>query len=87
MDQQAIRTIRIHNFKKSMEEAIQMAEGFLALIESKYPLGIENPDVTYFVMPGYEHVTKYQPIAIFTGIEGKWQLSNTTLFVEPYIIK
>ena len=84
MDLDAIRTIRIQNFKASKTKAMKMIKSFLATLTTKYPMGLEDgTENSYFVMPGYGHVTKYQPIAVFNGIDAEWQISTTTLFTQP----
>lgn len=85
MDVNAIRTIRIHNFKATRPSCVEKAQKFLDTLTKHRPMGFdgESDNDQYYVMPGYEHVTKYQPIAIYSGTEGEWQLSSTSLFVQP----
>ena len=82
MDLDALRTIRIHRWKWNRSKAVKFVQTYLDIIQKKYPQGVEN-DTTYFVLPTFEHVTKYQPIIKFNPIEGIWELSNTTKFLEP----
>jgi len=84
MDLNAIRTIRIHNFKASRTACVKKAKAFLDLLTKHKPKGFtEVGTEQYYVMPGFEHVTKFQPVAVYSDTEGEWQLSCTTLFVEP----
>jgi len=77
----ALKTIRIHNWKMSKTKAVKLAQKYLDLIQSKYPMGPDN-DTTFFVVPGFEHVTRLQPIVTFNPTEGAWELSTTDLFVQ-----
>jgi len=85
MDHVAINTIRVQNWGMSITRAKRVAMDFLNLLSIKYPTGLgeEVVNPTYFVMPGFEHVTKNQPIGVYNGSEGCWELSTSTLFVEP----
>jgi hypothetical protein len=84
MDAEALRTIKVQNWKYSIAQVKRAASEFLKLLSTKYPLGLEDVvNATFFVMPGYEHVTKNQPIAVFNGSQGEWELSTSTQFVEP----
>ena len=78
----AIRTIRIHNFGMTRDEARFKAKEFTDLINKKYPEGVED-ETTYFVMPGFEHVTKHQPIAGYNSTEASWELYTTDLYLQP----
>jgi hypothetical protein len=83
MNFEAIKTIRIHNWSWSRIKAIKFADSFINLISNKYPLGIEDiKNQTYFVVPGFEHVTKNQPIIKFNPAEGAWELSVTNLLSD-----
>jgi hypothetical protein len=82
----AIRTIRIQNFDFDREDARQSAKEFIDLITAKYPSGLEDETInekSYFVMPGYEHVTRHQPIAGYNSKEASWELYTTDLFLQP----
>jgi hypothetical protein len=82
----AVRTIQIHNYNFTREEARQAGREFISTITSAYPLGLEDEDLnekTYFVMPGYEHVTKHQPVAGYNSTEASWGLYTTDLFLQP----
>ena len=79
----AIRTIRIHNFSKSRSQAREIGETFVTLIGRKYPNGPDTDKEIYFVLPGYEHVTKYQPVAVFNKLDNSWELSTINTFKQP----
>ena len=74
----ALKTIKVHNWGFSRLECIDLANRYMDFIRNKYPLGIEPNN--YFVIPGYEHVTKNQPIIIYNGVEGEYKLSTANLF-------
>ena len=82
MSTEAIKTIQIHNWKMSAFKAKKIAQHFVDLIQAAYPLGIENTEnETYFVLPGFEHVTKNQPVAGYNPTEGQWELQAKTQFL------
>jgi len=85
MDNNAIKTIRIHNFKATRTSCVEKAQEFLDMLTKHRPMGfvVKSDNDQYYVMPGYEHVTKSQPVAVFATVEGEWQLSSTNLFVQP----
>jgi hypothetical protein len=82
MDFDALRTIRIHRWKWSRTKAQKFAQTYIDLISAKYPMGPEE-ETTYYVLPTFEHVTKFQPIVKFNPTEGAWELATTTLFEKP----
>ena len=77
MDQTALEVIRKHS-RLSKTKVKKQAQAFIDLISKKYPEGDENS--TYFVMPGFKHVTKNQPIISFDQTEGQWILDINTKF-------
>jgi len=82
MDTYALKTIRVHNWKWSRAKAIKFVQHYIDLISAKYPLGIEDSkNENYFVLPGFEHVTKNQPILAYK-VDG-WELTTANLFIEP----
>jgi len=83
MNLDAIKTIRIHNYKWNKVKATKFANNFINIISKKYPAGLDSN--VYFVLPGFEHVTKHQPIVEFNPVEGIWELSTTDLFKQPLI--
>lgn len=80
MNFEALKSIRNNNLKWSITKCKQFSETFIDIITKKYPIGID--DSTYFVIPGYEHVTKNQPIIAFNPSEGSWELETTTKFIK-----
>lgn len=83
MSVDAIKTIKIHNWKWSEAKCRSHAQKFIDLIQAKYPVGIEDTDnETYFVLPGMEHVTKKQPVVSYNPSAGEWELQTRDLFVE-----
>lgn len=79
MDFDALRSIRIHHWKWNRNKAIKYAQNYINIVQKKYPEGINNN--TYFVLPGFEHVTKYQPIIVFNNADAIWELTTTTQFI------
>jgi hypothetical protein len=81
---EAIKTIRIHNWKWSRTKAVKYAQKYLDLVSNRYPNGLpENTKEEYFVLPGFDHVTKNQPIMVFSPTQLIWELTSTSLFLEP----
>jgi hypothetical protein len=78
MDTEALRTIKNLNWRWRPTKCIKFAKGYIDIITKKYPLGI--PGNEYFVLPGFEHVTKNQPIVAYNGAEGQFELTVTTKF-------
>lgn len=83
MNQEAIKTIRVHNWGMSRTQAIALAQRYVDLISGAYPSGVESDNETYFVVPGFEHVTKHQPVLAYHPTEAQWELQTRNLFVEP----
>lgn len=80
MDIAAIQTIRNYNRRWGKRAAEKFASKFINLINKKYP---EGPDKnTYYVIPGFEQVTRDQPIVQFNETDGIWVLSSFTLFTH-----
>ena len=79
----AIRTIRIQNYSITRSKARDAGSNFIKIINSRYPNGVDSDKETYFVMPGYEHVTKYQPVATFNNSDNSWELSTINKFKRP----
>lgn len=77
MNIKALKVIKDYNLKLTLLECKDKAIEFIQIITKKYPNGLDN---TYFVMPGFEHVTRNQPIASFDPTEGLWQLDINTKF-------
>ena len=82
MNIEALKTIRVHNWKWSRAKAMEFAQKYIDLISAKYPVGLDVSNETYFVIPGFEHVTNNQPVVAYsTG--GEWELSTADLFTQP----
>jgi len=77
MDLTALKTIKQKNPKWSIAQCKKHAQKVINIITNKYPEGCE---AQYFVLPGFEHVTKNQPIISFNLSEGSWGLDNQTKF-------
>lgn len=82
-NENAIRTIRGLNWKFTKVRAQKHVNKFLSLIQKRYPEGDKIFPTAYFVMPGYEHVTRNQPIAIYNENTAAWEISVINLFVNP----
>jgi len=80
MDIFAVRTVRIHNWKWPKLKAEKLLKHYVDIIGKKYPTGIEESN-QYFVVPGFEHVTKDQPIISYNPAEACWEVSTTTQFL------
>lgn len=81
---EAVKTIRIHNWKWSRTKAEKFAKKYVGIISRAYPIGIEGSDTeTYFVMPGFEHVTKHQPVVAYNPTQGEWEVQTRDLFLLP----
>jgi len=91
---EALKTIKNLRWSLSRPRCKKEAKMFLKLISFKYPNGLMSNDESseennsrdtlrlnkdsYFVMPGFEHVTKNQPIARFNNIDLVWELDSIT---------
>jgi hypothetical protein len=78
MDPLAIRTVQLRSLRCTKEQATAELTKHLDLISNKYPEGL--PSDTYFVIPGFEHVTKNQPIIKFNPAEGVWEVKSINKF-------
>lgn len=77
MNPVALKTIRSQNSKWSAAKCKKHAQNFINAINGAYPEGTEGDQ--YFVIPGFEHVTKNQPIISYSE-EGEWVLEINTKF-------
>ncbi len=60
MDIKALKTIQIHNWGFDRDDCVAVVNNIIEKISAKYPKGVDRK--VYFVIPGYEHVTRNQPI-------------------------
>jgi hypothetical protein len=81
MDQELFLAIKSRHYKWNRIQCFNFANKFLKIIAKKYPEGI--PQNQYFVIPGYEDMTKFQPIVMFDIIEQAFILTSSTLFFTP----
>jgi len=79
----ALRTIRAQNWKWSKIKATKHLNNFIAFINKNAYQVADLTDSTYFVMPGYEHVTRNQPIAKYNITQESWEIGVVTLFENP----
>ena len=84
MDGAAIQTIRNYNRRWGKRAAERFASRFINLINKKYPDGYDSEAKgrVYYVIPGFEQVTRDQPIVEFNETDGIWKLSAFTLFTH-----
>lgn len=73
----ALKTIKLYNRRFTRQQCINQADKYINLISNKYPEGV-NSNV-YFVIPGYEHITKNQPVVVYSE-EGEFKLSTNNMF-------
>ena len=78
MNIEALTTIKNLNWKWKPAKCVKYAQGIINIIAKKYPTGVSVND--YFVLPGFEHVTKNQPIIAYNGAAGQFELAVTTQF-------
>lgn len=81
MDFNLFKSIKARHYKWNRIQCFNFANKFVKIIANKYPEGI--PATEYFVIPGYEDVTKFQPIVVFDTIEQAFMLTSNTLFFTP----
>lgn len=86
MDFILFKSIKSQHYKWNRIQCLAFANRHLDTIKKKYPDGNILPPNTYFVLPGYEHMTKFQPIIVFDSIENIFILSTNTVFFTPSII-
>jgi hypothetical protein len=82
MSLEAIKTIRIHNWGMTRLGAKKLAQETIDILLGAYPTGVESDNETYYVIPGFEHVTKHQPVVAYHPTEG-WVLQTRDLFLLP----
>lgn len=73
----ALKTIKLYNRRFTRQQCIDLGDKYIKLIKAKYPSGI--PESQYFVVPGFNNITKNQPVIIY-GIDGEYQLSTVNKF-------
>ena len=83
MSLHALKTIRVHNWKWKRRQCVSFVQKYINILNGAYPDGLEGKNMEYYIIPGYEHVTKNQPILVFNSLEKEWKLSTTNLFLEP----
>jgi|TARA_B110000902_G_C14092744_1_gene507523 hypothetical protein len=76
MDELALKTIISYNKRWRARKATIFVNKYIKLISEKYPKGLKD----YFVVPGFEHVTRNQPIIVFNSTEDIWELRSNTLY-------
>jgi|SaaInlV_125m_DNA_1040241.scaffolds.fasta_scaffold00121_25 hypothetical protein len=76
MDELALKTIINYNKRWRSRKATIFVNKYIKLISQKYPEGLKD----YFVVPGFEHVTRNQPIIVFNNTEDIWELRSNTLY-------
>tara|TARA_R110001606_G_scaffold280757_1_gene429522 strand:- start:231 stop:476 length:246 start_codon:yes stop_codon:yes gene_type:complete len=76
MDELALKTIINYNKRWRARKATIFVNKYIKLISQKYPEGLKD----YFVVPGFEHVTRNQPIIVFNTTEDIWELRSNTLY-------
>ena len=78
MNQVALKTIKSKNSKWTTAKCKKYANSVISMISKKFPEGTEGDQ--YFVVPGFLHVTKNQPIILFNPTNGEWDLEINTKF-------
>lgn len=78
MNLDALKTIKRQNSKWTIAKCKKHAQSVINMISKEFPDGIDTEH--YFVVPGFEHVTKDQPIITFDPTEGQWELNINTKF-------
>jgi len=81
MDFQLFKSIKSQHYKWNRTQCFNFANKIVNIVSRKYPAGIKENE--YFVLPGYEHMTKFQPIIVFDKIENRFILSTNTVFFTP----
>jgi hypothetical protein len=81
MDYSLFQAIKSRHYKWNRIQCFNFANKYVKIIARKFPEGI--PDNQYFVIPGYEDMTKFQPIVIFDTIEQAFILTSNTVFFTP----
>jgi len=81
MDFQLFKSIKSQHYKWNRNQCFSFANKFVNIISKKYPNGV--PNNTYFVIPGCEHMTKFQPIVVFDEVEQRFIVKTDTLFFTP----
>jgi len=81
IDYQLFKSIKSRHYRWNRIQCFNFANKYVNIISKKYPNGIEENQ--YFVIPGYEDMTKFQPIVVFDNIQNKFVLTTNTMFFTP----
>ena len=81
MDYSLFQAIKSRHYKWNRIQCFNFANKFLKIIAKAHPEGI--PENQYYVIPGYEDMTKFQPIIAFDIIEQAYILTSNTVFFTP----
>ena len=85
MDEYLFLSIKSRHYRWNKIQCFNFAKKYIKILNKKYPEGV--PPDQYFVLPGYEDMTKFQPIFVFDPIEGGFTLTSNTTFFSPNKIK
>lgn len=85
MNYEIFKVIKSKHYKWNRIQCQNFVNKYIDKLQLLLPRGI--PENQYFVVPGYEHVTRFQPIIIFNASSKLYELSSTTKFFTPIKIK
>jgi len=85
-EEKAIRTIRALKWRCSKYRAKKIINTYGRIITKKYPNGLDTSNEEYFVLPGFEHVTKNQPVFKYNNSLGNWEIKAESKFNNPNTI-
>lgn len=85
MEYEVFKTIKSKHFRWNRIQCQSFVDKFIDKLSKWIPDGI--PENQYIVLPGYEHITRYQPIIVYNQEAKIYQLTNDTKFFKPIKLK
>lgn len=78
MNPEALKTIRRGKDKWTIAKCRKHVNTIIKGVDKLYPDGLDAGN--YIVIPGFEHVTKNQPVLSYNAINSVWDLNINTTF-------
>tara|TARA_R110002012_G_scaffold194335_5_gene362144 strand:- start:222 stop:464 length:243 start_codon:yes stop_codon:yes gene_type:complete len=78
MNIEALKTIKRGKKKWSIAKCKKHVKSIIKGVDNLYPDGLSKGN--YIVIPGFEHVTKNQPVLSYNATNSVWDLNINTTF-------
>ena len=85
MEYEVFKAIKSLHYRWNRIQCQSFVDRFISKLIKWIPNGI--PENQYIVLPGYEHITRFQPIIIYNQEAKIYQLSSDTKFFKPIKLK